>query len=170
MNDPDYASDAELEGVLCRLRSARPAPVPDGLVKRLQPAPSLPSASRSAVAPSHSADRPGRWGLFVAALFALCAFTEISRNIPPPSSFSPPIPAEAAEKALGNTPDSFLIQHHQELVNAESAGIASAGSDKYQIVKFTILHQAWSNAENQSPRFLAEVTAEEYVALPLEVF
>jgi hypothetical protein len=174
MNNPDLPSHPpdslkpDCEEILQKLHALAPAPLPPSLHARLAappplraPAPAFQTAPR----------RTQRWLLPLAAAIALTtalALRDTKRAPERPQTDSSNTPL--SENAPGDTPPSASISHLRKLLRAEKAGTTASEEGAYQIVKFTVLHQAWDTSREESPRMLAETTAEEFVALPLEVF
>lgn len=169
MKQPDLPKEPHLEELLRTLHTLRPAALPPHLHTRL----SAPPPPQTLPSPENATRNPLRWLLPLAAAVALAATLTFWQTQPhrtehtrPSAAASPP---QTTPQPEPQTASPFL-RHYQKLLHAEKAGTTASAAGAYQIVKFTVLHQTWDTSTRESPRMLAQTTAEEFVALPLEVF
>lgn len=158
MNDSESIPESEPGDPQCdlveRMRRAAPARLPEALKKRLQTIQVEPQPPPQAPVPVPL--QRARWITPLAASIALAAALLFKKDGPEPADLRP---RASAQTALS-----------ERLLRVEHAGTAESTERTYQIVRLTILHQLWGDAEGLTPRLLSEDTSEQFVALPLEVF
>ena len=172
MKTPEIPPDPELEGLLRRLHSLQPGTLPAELEKSLK----HPGLCPPAPPPGPLLRLPRWWwgpvpvaaALTLGALLSLERFTSLWMLKRPAGDPRTPNEETLWEEADPLPGKGFRLE--RERIRTETLGTASAGEGTYQIVKITLLNRMWDTSESGPPRLLNESTAEQFVALPLEVF